>query len=152
MSRSQLVTAGCLLVLAACNGSSAPNMDNGSGGGSGLPVGLAYAGSFHPVVHDGKGMAEAYVAQDASIELRFTSDFATADGPKLEVWLVRADDAQDSETVLHSEHVSLGALQSPTGAQSYAVPGNVNLGVYRSVTVWCVTFEVNFTTASLVMQ
>lgn len=145
------ISALCLLAAGACSPGVGTSPNTGPGG-AGLPVGLDYVGTFHPVIHDGQGTAEVYVAQDGSKELRFSDDFATASGPRLEVWLVRAADATDSKTVLDSAHVSLGPLQSDSGAQHYAVPSGVNLGVYRSVTVWCTTFQVNFTTAPLMMQ
>lgn len=93
-----------------------------------------------------------HVLEDGSRELRFEDDFATSDGPKLEVWLVRADDAQDSGTVSASDHVSLGKFKSPTGARDYSIPQSVDLSVSKSVVVRCVAFEVNITTAPLIME
>jgi hypothetical protein len=102
------------------------------------------------VAHTVTGTAEVYLTGSAA-ELRFTSAFATQANPNLEVWLVEADDATDNLTVLQSAHVSLGPLRSASGAQSYAVPTGVAIAQYRAVVVWCVSAEVNFATAPLIM-
>ena len=107
-----------------------------------------YAGQFHPVVHSGMGMVTASKS-GFTAQLRFAADFSTHGGPALEVWLVEATDATDSETVLQSPHVSLGPLQSTTGTQTYDIPLDLDLKKYRAVTIWCVAAEVNFTTAPL---
>ncbi len=69
--------------------------------------------------------------------------------PPVDVYLVAAPDSTDSQSVIDAEYITLGALRSAEGDQSYPVPANLDLGVYRSVTVWCVPFELNFTTAPL---
>lgn len=144
-----VIAAACALMLSGCDGATTLPTDVT---GHGQQPGLAYSGTFHPVVHDGEGMAEVYVLDGGALELRFSDDFVTNDGPKLEVWLVRAPDALDSETVVGAEYISLGDLKSPAGRQSYSIPTGTNLSVYQSVVVWCVTFEVNFTTAPLMME
>lgn len=144
------IPAMALVLLAACSG--------GGGGGSVTgpsmpPPGgtLSYSGTFHPVAHSGSGTAEVFV-NGASMELQLASDFATQAGPKLEVWLVAADDPSDNATVLASSHISLGALKSTSGSQGYPIPAGTDLTQYRSVTVWCVAASVNFTTAPLMMH
>ena len=96
-------------------------------------------------------MADVYVA-GSSRELRFSDTFSTEANPNLEVWLVAADDPMDNQTVEQAGHVSLGPLQSATGVQVYQIPATVDLMQYRSVTIWCVSAHVNFTTAPLMMQ
>jgi Electron transfer DM13 len=148
----RLFTAGlCLAALAGCSGSSGSSTTGPSGGNPGPTPTLAYAGTFHPVAHAGMGMADVYLT-GSSAELRFTGDFATQGGPNLEVWLVQADDPSDNATVLQSAHLSLGPLQSASGAQTYPIPAGVDLTQYHSVTVWCVAAQVNFTTAPLMME
>lgn len=144
-----LMTAACAALLAACGGGSSTGPTGGGGGGGGGPT-LEYTGDFHPVAHDGSGSADVYLAGSA-VELRLSSTFSTTANPNLEVWLVAADDPMDNQTVEQSAHVSLGALQSATGAQTYQIPSNVDLTQYRSVTIWCVSAMVNFTTAPLMM-
>lgn len=147
--RRDILHAVCLAALVACSGGGAASSGSNPGGPNPGPT-LEYVGSFHPVAHAGAGMAQVYLTGGAT-ELRFTGSFATQGGPNLEVWLVAADDLPDNATVLQSPHVSLGPLQSPTGAQTYPIPSTVDLTQYRSVTVWCVSASVNFTAAPLMM-
>ena len=42
-----------------------------------------------------------------------------------------------------------GALKGNVGDQNYDLPAGVDLTVYRSVTIWCRRFSVNFGTAPL---
>ena len=138
------LTTLALLFVLGCGDT--PTEANGDGQSS--TVAVTHRGTFHAVAHRGTGVAEIVVAPDGSRSLRFTN-FQTDAGPSLEVYLVAATDVFDSRTVLDAGYVTLGALSSPSGNQSYPVPSNVNLGVYRSVSIWCVPFSVNFTTASL---
>ncbi len=105
-------------------------------------------GSFHDVAASGTGVAEIFQAPDGTRSLRL-SGFRTDPGPVLEVYMVAATDATDSQSVIDAGYVTLGVLQSPSGDQTYLVPADLDLRVYRAVTVWCVTFLVNFTTAPL---
>jgi len=139
-----------IVALAACD--HATVLDTGVTPGKEPEPGLKYVGSFHPVVHSGAGTADVYLLEGGGRELRFEDDFATVDGPKLEVWLVSADDAQDSRTVADADHISLGKLESPTGAQSYSIPDGASLTNYKSVVVWCVALRINFTTAPLMRR
>jgi hypothetical protein len=114
----------------------------------GSSTAVVFSGSFHPVAHPGMGNAEIVQAPDGSLTLRFRN-FETDAGPNLEVYLVAAEDPMDSQSVIDAGYVTLGALQSASGDQVYDVPAGLDLDVYRSVTVWCVPFSVNFTTAPL---
>ena len=140
---SFLATLALLFVLGCGDTPTKPNGD-----GQGFTAAVTHRGAFHAVAHRGTGVAEVRVAPDGSRSLRFTN-FQTDAGPSLEVYLVAAPDAFDSQTVLDAGYVTLGALLSPAGNQSYPVPSDVALGVYRSVSIWCVPFRVNFTTAAL---
>ena len=138
----------CVSTLIAC-GSSSPTGPVGSGGPQ---TGVVSAGTFHPVEVTGQGTAQIYVNADGSKELRFTSDFLTNQGPILDVWLISAADANDDQTVLNAQHVDLGVLKDTVGAQTYAIPDSVTISAYHAVTVWCVHFLRNFTTAPLTTQ
>ena len=70
--------------------------------------------------------------------LSFSEDFSTRRGPDLFVWLVRGDDLENRAVI--------GRLQSARGAQTYAIPEEVNLEDYDRVLVWCRTFRVLFAT------
>lgn len=108
-------------------------------------------GSFHKVAHDARGMATIYQLADGKKVLRF-SDFETSNGPDVHVYLVAANDAADSETVKQAGFLSLGPIKGSKGDQNYELPSGVDLNKYRSVTVWCQRFGVNFATAPLTKQ
>lgn len=111
------------------------------------PVELA-RGEFHGVAHETKGSAVVYRLADGRRTLRLT-DFATSNGPEVQVYLGAAPDARDSETVTNAGFVSLGALKGNVGDQNYAMPDSLELSGYHSVTIWCHRFGVNFGTAPL---
>lgn len=79
-----------------------------------------------------KGRVTATVA---TRELKLT-DFLVDDRPGLEVWLVAADPATPAATLAEAKHVSLGRLKRPKGDQTYRIPAELDLAVYRSVVVW----------------
>jgi hypothetical protein len=105
-------------------------------------------GNFHSVAHDTKGTAAIYELPDGRRILRFT-DFETSNGPDVQVYLGYANDANDNETVKKAGFYHLAALKGNKGDQNYEIPGDVDLGKVKSVTVWCRRFAVNFGTAPL---
>lgn len=111
------------------------------------PVLLA-SGEFHTVAHESSGQASIYRLPDGRRVLRF-SNFATSNGPDVQVYLGVASDATDSETVKTAGFYSLGAIKGNIGDQNYDIPGDVDLAKYKSVTIWCRRFAVNFGTAPL---
>jgi hypothetical protein len=100
-----------------------------------IPIVLA-AGQFHSVAHDTKGLATLYQLPDGKRALRFT-EFATSNGPDVQVYLVAAHDATDNNTVTTAGFIRLGALKGNIGDQNYDVPADVDLNTYQAVTVWC---------------
>jgi Electron transfer DM13 len=107
-----------------------------------------YSGRFHDGSHQTSGNATIYRLPDGKRVLRL-SEFQTSNGPDLQLYLVAAPDAADNDTVKKAGFVSLGALKGNMGDQNYDVPADINLDRYRSVTVWCRRFAVNFGTAPL---
>jgi len=105
-------------------------------------------GTFHSVLHNGKGTATIYQLKDGKRVLRLT-DFETSNGPDLWLYLIAAGDASDSATVKQAGFISLGPLKGNQGDQNYDLPSEVDLAKYRAVTVWCRRFAVNFATAPL---
>ncbi len=81
--------------------------------------------------------------------LRLT-DFKTSNGPDVHVYMVAADDANESTTVEHAGFIDLGSIKGNDGDQNYAVGPDVDLSKYRAVSIWCKRFSVNFGTAPLV--
>lgn len=105
-------------------------------------------GQFHPVEHEGAGSATFYQLADGQRVLRL-QDFSVLNGPDLHVWLSSAADASDARTILESRYVELGPLKGNQGNQNYTLPDDLDLSLYRSVTIWCRQFSVNFATAPL---
>lgn len=68
------------------------------------------------------------------------------------VYLVAAPDARDDETVKEAGFIDLGSMKGNRGNQNYDVPAEADLNKYRSVSIWCRRFGVNFGAASLVLQ
>ena len=146
--RGVLLTLACIPIVGITGCGSSDAMGLAVPPGEMQPPGsiLLLRGSFHDVVTPGTGRAEIFEAPDGTRTLHL-SDFRTDPGPKLEVYMVAAPDATDSQSVVDAGYISLGALQSASGDQTYSVPADLDLSVYRAVTIWCVTFVVNFTTA-----
>jgi hypothetical protein len=106
------------------------------------------AGRFRSVAHETTGLASVYRLADGKRVLRLT-EFATSNGPDVQVYLVAAADAPDHDTVTRAGFVNVGALKGNIGDQNYQLPDDLDLGKYRAVTVWCRRFGVNFGTAPL---
>ena len=77
------------------------------------------------------------------------TSFTTSNGPDVQVYLGKAPDASDNETVTQAGFFHVGALKGTEGDQNYELPDDLNLEEYHSVTVWCRRFGVNFATAPL---
>lgn len=105
-------------------------------------------GSFRGLAHETRGIAAVYQLPDGKKTLRLT-DFETSNGPDVRVYLVAAPRANDNETVTTAGFIDLGAMKGNKGDQNYEIPAEVDLEKYRSVTIWCRRFGVNFGTASL---
>jgi hypothetical protein len=106
------------------------------------------SGKFHPVAHPGKGDAIVYRLGDGSYVLRL-ENLDIFNGPALYVYAVAAEDANDNETVLNTSVLDLGPLKGNKGNQTYGLPARFNPEKYRSVSIWCKRFSVNFATAPL---
>lgn len=106
------------------------------------------SGQFHSGAHETKGTAAVFQLADGKKTLRLT-DFATSNGPDVHVYLVAAGDAKDNDTVTNAGFIDIGTLKGNIGDQNYELPANADLAKYRSVTIWCKRFSVNFGTAPL---
>ena len=105
-------------------------------------------GAFHAVHHETKGAATILSLADGKRVLRL-SEFETSNGPDVRVYLVASTDATDNETVTNAGFIEVGALKGNIGDQNYDVPATVDLTKYRTVTIWCRRFGVNFGSAPL---
>ena len=106
------------------------------------------SGEFHAVAHPGTGDAIVYLLEDGSHVLRL-ENLNIFNGPALYVYAVAADDANDDATVLDAGFVNLGPLKGNQGNQTYELPPDFDPARYRSISVWCERFSVNFATAPL---
>ncbi len=111
------------------------------------PVALG-AGRFHGVAHDGQGVATLYRLPDGKNVVRLT-EFKVSNGPALHLYLTSAPDASDDSTVKKAEILDLGPLRGNEGDQNYDIPSGTDLSKYKSATVWCARFNVNFATAPI---
>ena len=98
--------------------------------------------------HKGSGKVEL-IHTNADKTLLKLSGFDVTPGPDLKVILVKASNIKSSEDVTKSEFVSLGALQAPTGDQSYELPVGLDGSKYGSAAIWCETYSFLFASAPL---
>ena len=116
-------------------------------GATGVAATLAM-GTFHSNAHDTKGNAALIDLGGGRRVLRLTN-FATSNGPDVRIYLVAAADVPDDGTFKSSGRVELGVMKGNIGDQNYEIPASVDLANYRTVTVWCRRFSVNFGSAPL---
>ena len=105
-------------------------------------------GDFRGLAHETKGVATVHQLADGNRILRLTN-FETSNGPDVHVYLVAAEMANDNATVTQAGFVDLGSLKGNKGDQNYEVPSDTDLNKYRSVSIWCARFGVNFGAATL---
>ncbi len=108
-----------------------------------------FEGVFGPRSHPGEGVAKVLNDGTEQRFLRF-EDFATDNGPDLNVYLTTADaDAEAGEFGVSGQFVDLGDLKGNVGEQNYEIPADVDLEQFDTVVIWCVRFGVAFAAADL---
>jgi hypothetical protein len=105
-------------------------------------------GDFRGLAHDTAGAATVHQLADGKRILRL-SNFETSNGPDVHVYLVAAEIAKDNATVKQAGFIDLGSLKGNKGDQNYEVPADTDLNKYKSVSIWCARFGVNFGAAAL---
>jgi hypothetical protein len=105
-------------------------------------------GDFRGLAHETKGMAAVHQLADGKRILRL-SNFETSNGPDVHVYLVAAEVAKDNVTVKQAGFIDLGSIKGNKGDQNYEIPTNADLNKYKSVSIWCARFGVNFGAATL---
>jgi len=108
-------------------------------------------GDFRGLAHETKGAATVHQLADGKRLLRLTH-FETSNGPDVHVYLVAAEVAKDNATVKQAGFIDLGSLKGNKGDQNYEVPADVDLNKFKSVSIWCARFGVNFGAATLGSQ
>jgi hypothetical protein len=106
------------------------------------------SGAFSGVLHATVGTAIVYRLGDGHRILRFTN-FRTSNGPDVHVYLVAANDAKDSATVKRADVIDMGIIKGNIGDQNYALSADLDLSKYRTISIWCKRFAVNFGAAPL---
>jgi hypothetical protein len=75
------------------------------------------SGIFYGIAHPTEGTATIYRMGDGALMLRFTN-FRTSNGPNVHVYLVAADDAKESETVLTTASSIWGRLKGTSATKT----------------------------------
>jgi hypothetical protein len=105
-------------------------------------------GNFKGLAHETKGLASIYQLADGKRTLRLT-EFATSNGPDVHVYLVAAQVEKGNDAVKEAGFIDLGSIKGNIGDQNYELPADADLNKYRTVSIWCARFGVNFGTAAL---
>lgn len=112
-----------------------------------LASGPFYDGPYAPQ-HKVSGTANIVRLDDGGYELRL-ADFVSDFGPDVVIIVSTAEEPTTDKAIKSSEWVSLGARQSLTGDQTYALPDGVDPKKWHSVGVWCESYSVLFGAAAL---
>ena len=105
-------------------------------------------GNFKGLAHETEGLASIYRLADGRRTLRLT-EFATSNGPDVHVYLVAAEVEKGNDAVKAAGFIDLGSIKGNIGDQNYDIPADADLNKYRTVSIWCARFGVNFGTAPL---
>ena len=105
------------------------------------------SGQFESRDHPSSGLATVITDGDRTF-LRFEDDFATDNGPDLNVYLSTAPITSDSGA-FDDDFIDLGNLKGNIGSQNYELDPSIDVGDCQSVVVWCVRFGVAFGAAPL---
>jgi hypothetical protein len=114
---------------------------------------ITLTGAFAAAEHETTGNV-TLISENGRQTLTFDEAFATSDGPDLVVVLHRsANVIAESEPPAHpldeADYVVIAPLTSPTGAQEYVVPAEIDLSAFESVAIWCQAFNATFGAAPL---
>ncbi|MFI9202409.1 DM13 domain-containing protein [Streptomyces sp. NPDC053048] len=125
----------------------APTSDGGPGAGART---LA-TGELISHEHTTTGKVRILQLPDGTRTLRL-ENLDTSNGPDLRVLITDAP-VKEGRAGWHvfddGAHVSLGKLKGNKGDQNYALPADVDLNRYGSVSIWCDRFDVSFGAAAL---
>ncbi|MDX2216284.1 MAG: DM13 domain-containing protein [Oculatellaceae cyanobacterium bins.114] len=112
------------------------------------------SGSFVSGEHPTEGTVRI-VRQNGALVLELDPTFKTSElGPDLVVALHRLPNVIETTTppaysINEGDYVVLAPLQRFDGAQTYAIPDNINLEDYQSALIWCRKFNATFGAATL---
>ncbi len=112
------------------------------------------SGTFVSGEHTTQGTV-SITAKNGKSMLELAQSFKTSNlGPDLVVILHRSNNVIGStkppaHALKKGDYVILAPLKKYSGAQSYAIPNNINLADYQSVAIWCRKFNATFGAAKL---
>ncbi len=92
--------------------------------------------------HNGEGIAKIIRTEGGELVLRVEA-FSVTNGPDL--FVVLSPDAGGYA----DGSLTLGGLKATDGAFNYEIPDGTDLSRYKSVVVWCRSFDVTFAVATL---
>ncbi|MDZ7957549.1 MAG: DM13 domain-containing protein [Aulosira sp. DedQUE10] len=166
--RHLLIASIASLIMVSCEGKVSKHQDtvNASVSASSTPVkSLSQSansqnltanksGNFISGEHTTQGTVRI-TTKDGKSSLELEQSFKTSDsGPDLVVVLHRSDNVlastqPPSYPLKKGDYLILAPLKKYSGAQSYAIPNNINLADYQSVAIWCRKFNATFGVAHL---
>jgi hypothetical protein len=115
-----------------------------------VPVVLS-SGTFVSQEHTTTGTATIIENPDGTRVLAI-ENLDTSNGPDVHVWLSAADAVEGFDGWFlagGAAFYDLGTIKGNQGNQVYDIPADVDLSLYRSVSLWCVQFSVGFGAAQL---
>jgi Electron transfer DM13 len=98
--------------------------------------------------HKGSGQVNMYQLEDGSQLLRL-ENLNVTNGPALHVYLSEHASPMNGNDIETSGFVDLGNLKGNMGNQNYEIPAGTDLSNIKSVVIYCKTFSVVFSVASL---
>jgi len=104
-----------------------------------MPDAEVKQGSLMGVGHSVSGTVMVY--DENGTKTLVLDPFTSQNGPDLKVYL--------SNDTKATQHISLGALKSTTGKQSYPISGMPDFTQYKYVLIWCEQYSVLFGKAEL---
>ncbi|MEV2253834.1 DM13 domain-containing protein [Streptomyces sp. NPDC050147] len=108
-------------------------------------------GQFISHEHSTAGSAKILRLADGSHALRLDG-LDTSNGPDLHVWITDAPVKEGKAgwgVFDDGKYESLGKLKGNKGDQNYALPADLDVNEYSSVSIWCKRFSVSFGAAEL---
>ncbi len=95
------------------------------------------------------GGAAVVKTAEGAYQVQLSEDFKSASGPDLYVVLIKADAPKKGRDVRKAGYVRLARLEKNRGAQSYAIPAEIDVADYSAIGIWCEEYSVLFSAASL---
>lgn len=118
--------------------------------GPGIDPHIIRAGDFTTIdsMHQASGTASIYRISELQQVLRL-DPFEVTNGPDLVVILSQQEAPRTSSETMLPEHLELGDLKSPSGAQNYPIPEGTTISQYKSVVIYSMSLNIVYSSAPL---